>query len=317
MKYITTPANATNMTSLVWLAELFAYRSMKFTKSGSVSLKIRQKAPAENDVTMSDDGNSNKDTIIVEYVVSDTGIGIEAQTLKTLFRPFKQADSSTARIYGGTGLGLSICKQLVELMGGTLKLESVPGQGSTATVRLPYGIPTDERAPPEPLPSNRQGSVEPIHPQALSPAQRKATNVLIVEDNPINQKIALALVRQLGFTASAVWNGAEALDHLARTPSADNPSPDIVLCDCMMPEMDGYEATRRLRNDTTRFNHKVRNLPVIALTASAVQGDREKCLSAGMDDYMVKPLGRVALEDMLLKYCRQGELRHKTDSLMS
>jgi len=300
--------------------------SLKFTEKGTVSLKVNR-VPKQDDDSVSILNNnksqnsssemlnnkSQNSSTELEYVVSDTGIGIDKATLSTLFHPFKQADSSTARIYGGTGLGLTICKQLVELMGGHLTLRSVLGQGSTVTVRLPVGTINEQAVPAAVQLLLQPKSAIPQYFTGLSKAQRQGIHILIIEDNPINQKIALALVRQLGFSASACWNGAEALDYLAQAPTPSQPLPAVILCDCHMPVLDGYAATKQLRNDAKRFSQQVRSLPIIALTASAVQGEREKCLDAGMDDYMIKPLGRAALEEVILRYCRQDGAEPKTN----
>jgi len=140
----------------------------------------------------------------------------------------------------------------------------------------------------------------------LPAAQRKQTHILLAEDNPVNRLIAMRAIEKLGFSVSAVWNGKEALDYLTDTTS-DAPRPDIVLMDCQMPVMDGYCATHKLRNDEQyTSNPALRGLPVIAMTASAIQGDREKCFDAGMSDYLSKPVEQAALEQMLVKWALAG-----------
>ncbi|MFZ5446526.1 MAG: ATP-binding protein [Myxococcota bacterium] len=192
--------------------------------------------------------------------VSDTGIGMSPETQARLFVPFAQADASTTRRFGGTGLGLAICRRLVEAMGGELRVESVEGRGSRFEVRLP------------------------IHPaEAPRPVSTRATggparHVLLVEDNAVNQLVATRLLEQLGHTVSLANNGAQALERFdAKTPF------DVVLMDCHMPVMDGFEATRELRRRGC-------TTPIIALTAAVTVEDHERCLAAGMSNVLSKPL---------------------------
>jgi CheY-like chemotaxis protein len=224
---------------------------------------------------------------MLQVAVRDTGIGIAPEALTRLFQPFMQADGSTTRQYGGTGLGLAITKQLVALMGGELTVESVAGAGSTFTFR----IPVDSTEPPATMESRsvpaggigaRTGT-DSASPGRHAGAQR---TILIAEDNPVNQKLALMQVRSLGYAASVVDNGEAAVMAAASGQYA------LVLMDCQMPLLDGFAATRAIRQTVSQ------DLPVIAMTASAMQGDQEACLAAGMNDYLAKPirlddLGRV------------------------
>ncbi|QSZ37462.1 hypothetical protein DSL72_008560 [Monilinia vaccinii-corymbosi] len=301
--------------------------SIKFTSEGGVKFSVMKE-------------REDADTIEVKFVVEDTGIGIEEEVRKKLFKPFSQADSSTARRFGGTGLGLTISKNLVDLMHGRITLESSLGQGTTATFWIPFNKPQyhdgnaliDIGSLPDRLqsemsvscgssdydgaPSPHKNSLEKIRhhrsvsmtpPSTLeaemSPADRANIKILLVEDNAINQQIALKTIRKLGFSPSAVWNGKEALDYLlaAESPNPPHPKPDIILMDVQMPIIDGYRATHILRHHAP-YSHSTRNIPIVAMTASAIRGDREKCMKAGMDDYLAKPVKGKTLEKMLVRW---------------
>ncbi|SMR51223.1 unnamed protein product [Zymoseptoria tritici ST99CH_1E4] len=320
--------------------------AIKFTTEGSVTMKV--KTLKETD-----------DMVQLQFEVQDTGIGIEEEVRQKLFKPFSQADSSTARRFGGTGLGLTISKNLVELMRGTISLESTLGVGTTATFSIPFHkapyqsdnsplvdlnlttIPDrlqsdlsvsrhgseHNSGPPTPtLPrSNSNNQTHQRQPsnvvipktsapwsntsaedQELSDEDRNATEVLVVEDNPINQQIALKTIKKLGFPVRAVWNGKEALDYLA-SPSSSQPRPDIILMDVQMPIMDGYKATYTIRNSPLFASSPLlQSTPIVAMTASAIQGDREKCQAAGMDDYLAKPVKKPHLEKMLVRWAIEG-----------
>ncbi|KAF2024919.1 hypothetical protein EK21DRAFT_117317 [Setomelanomma holmii] len=287
------------------------------------SLKFTEKGQVELTVTIIDEYTPG--TMMVQFTVHDSGLGISAEVMKSLFKPFHQADSSTARLHGGTGLGLVICQQLVELMGGKITLASAPGEGTTATCNIPFevfhGSPstvlastslprrarppgrrhssTDRKTIPQDTPGGEQPATRSAA-SSMSTASEPDTHVLLVEDNPIGRKVISLAIKKLGFTVSTACNGQEALDYLAKISA--KPRPTAVLMDCMMPVIDGYEATRRIRSDEDMFDDHVRSLPIIALTASAIKGDREKCRAAGMDDYLTKPAARDALRRTLTKW---------------
>jgi CheY-like chemotaxis protein len=215
--------------------------------------------------------------------VADTGIGIDASARAKLLHPFSQADSSTTRRFGGTGLGLAISAQLVGLMGGALDFDSGVGQGSTFwfDILLPAAAPAD---PADPATGDAASSA----PAAGPPA---GARVLLADDTPINRLVGVALLERLGYTVDVVSNGEEAVEAVARNRY------DAVLMDCLMPVMDGYEATNRIR----RLESGSRHTRIIALTASAMVGDRERCLAAGMDDYLPKPLDQSSLAGVLAR----------------
>jgi signal transduction histidine kinase/CheY-like chemotaxis protein len=279
--------------------------AIKFTSEGYVSLEVTE-------LSEDDDG------VLIRFDVRDTGCGIRTEALSQLFKPFSQADASTARRFGGTGLGLSISKNLVELMGGQIGLSSVEGQGSHAwfTIAFHRADGAQKQGSTKPTPS--PASLLPDHESfELAPQNgiqchdiatalkrpRKDIWILIAEDNDVNAKIASRNVEKMGFSCDIAENGLIALEKLSQNRY------DAVLMDCQMPDCDGYEATRRIRQSG---NVDIRTLPIIALTASAIKGDRERALDAGMVDYLAKPAKRDALESTLCKwlydYCARQNL---------
>jgi signal transduction histidine kinase/CheY-like chemotaxis protein/streptogramin lyase len=242
--------------------------AVKFTDSGPVR------------VTVEYDSQSAGPAWLIS--VTDSGIGIAPEKQKLLFGKFVQADSSTARRYGGTGLGLAICKQLSELMGGSVGLRSTEGRGSTFWVRLPLPPATGNALMPEVFESG--DSLAP-HPCL----------VLLAEDNPINQKLAVHLLRQLGCEVDLATNGMETLQQWSERPY------DVIFMDCQMPHLDGYETTARIR----AAGQRGRDIPIIAITANSMVGDRERCVAAGMTDYVGKPLHLSDLKRVLEAARRQ------------
>ena len=229
-----------------------AGNAVKFTETGSVILRAGQDESGR-----------------IRLSVEDTGIGIPADKIGGLFTMFTQVDASTARRYGGTGLGLAICKSLTELMGGTIGADSVEGQGSRFHVALP-------------LPAAPHSQTHPAKSQPL-PAQTARLRILVVDDNVVNQQVAQGLLRKLGHAVDIAASGIEAVEAVRSQPY------DVVLMDIQMPEMDGYEATAVIR---AMPDAKVAATPIIAMTANAMQGDDQKCLQAGMDGYISKPINR-------------------------
>jgi two-component system, sensor histidine kinase and response regulator len=252
--------------------------AIKFTTQGKVWLEI---IPL----------HETADKIQLQFLVHDTGIGISEEAQKNLFQSFTQADASTTRKYGGTGLGLAISRKLVELMGGALNVSSRLGQGSTFsfTLQLPkqkIGV-TGDRPPVADFEYSARARA------IASSVVPEETRVLLAEDGKINQLVAVRLLQQLGCRVDIANNGLEAVEAWRKNQYR------IILMDCQMPEMDGYEATRRIRELEAKQNSKPTQ--IIALTASTMEGDRELCLAAGMNDFTSKPISKQALDAALKK----------------
>ncbi|KAF2477826.1 uncharacterized protein BDR25DRAFT_338561 [Lindgomyces ingoldianus] len=273
--------------------------SYKFTHKGSVT--IRAVVDQEAD-----------DTIDVTCSIIDTGIGIPEEQKKKLFLPFSQIESSSSRSYGGTGLGLSICKALIEnVMGGKIWLESTPGVGTNVSFALRFQkVPIAEAAnrhwtsrEPDPMAKfssqenngHKRSSGECID---LSKIPRNELRICIAEDNLINQRIAISFVQKLGFKCDAYLDGFKTIEALERGIRNDRPF-HLVLMDVQMPHCDGYEATRLIRKHE---DPAIRNILIVAMTASAIQGDREKCLDSGMNNYLAKPVRAQTLKALLESY---------------
>ncbi|HJN76597.1 MAG TPA: response regulator [Myxococcota bacterium] len=245
--------------------------AVKFTPEGYVELRVRAEP-------------RGRDGWWLDFAVEDTGIGIPHDRMDRLFESFSQLDSSVTRRFGGSGLGLAISKRLAERMGGGISAQSVEGRGSTFHVRIRAG-------------TARAAEIQPIDLGCVLFPEPSRRRILLAEDNPVNQKVAVLFLRRLGYDAVVVEDGEQALEAIAKEAF------DIVLMDVQMPVMDGLEATRRLRT----WN---RDIYVIAMTANALRGDREACIEAGMDDYLSKPftperlaeslqVARVSTEDTL------------------
>jgi PAS domain S-box-containing protein len=243
------------------LANLIS-NALKFTESGSVNVSKR---------LLKDTGAG----VVLEFEVSDTGIGIALENQRKIFESFGQADSDTTRKFGGTGLGLTIIKRLAEDMDGSVGLKSALGQGSVFTVTLPFTLEEASAV-------RKDGQEQPTADLALL----SGTHGLIAEDNELNRMVATRFLEAAGIVVACAVNGLEAVQMAA------DKDYDFILMDIQMPEMDGYEAARRIRSSGSR-------VPIIAMTAHAFSGEREKCIAAGMDSYLTKPVRRELLHSRI------------------
>jgi PAS domain S-box-containing protein len=227
--------------------------AIKFTETGEVKIFIDKRREVE-------------DKLLLRFVVEDTGVGISKENIDSLFQPFSQIDSSPTRKYGGTGLGLAICKEFVHMMGGEIHVESEVGKGS----RFIFEIALKKLSDIE----------EYIEKKEMKTEENKKYRILLTEDNVINQKIALRMLSHGPYIVDTAVTGTEALEKLSKNPF------DLVLMDIQMPDMDGFMVTSEIRKSDSSY----KNIPIIAITAHALIGDREKCINAGMDDYLTKPI---------------------------
>jgi signal transduction histidine kinase/CheY-like chemotaxis protein len=247
--------------------------ALKFTHEGGVTIKVQ-------------DAERKMDTIYLRILVADTGIGIDREKQQTIFERFHQAEAETSRRYGGTGLGLSIVKQLIDLQNGSISVESEAGKGSVFTVLIPYHIPTDAEA------------AATVFPVSLHEPLQQKIKILVAEDNPMNRKLIKYLLEQWDIDFDIVTNGIEAVKCLQQKPGVH----DLVLMDIQMPELDGYAATEKIRYELNL------QIPIIAMTAHALAGEKEKCLGAGMDDYISKPLNEEQLYKLINKHARKENI---------
>ncbi len=239
--------------------------AVKFTARGNISVQVEAGRTANS----------------LLFKVSDTGQGIPADRLPHMFEPFVQADSSTTRRFGGTGLGLAISRQIVELMHGRIQAESQPGKGTTVRFEV--------RLAPA-----RQREISTRAPSHADQPQPRHASILLVEDNAVNQKVARLQLAQLGYAVDTASDGAQALAMLGKVRY------DLVLMDCQMPVLDGYDATRAIRSGQVPGLDP--RIPILALTANAMAADLEKCLEAGMNDWLTKPVSFTALAAALEKW---------------
>ncbi|KAL5611686.1 hypothetical protein BROUX41_000736 [Berkeleyomyces rouxiae] len=315
--------------------------SIKFTREGFVLLRVEYEL-------------ETTDSIMLKFIVQDSGVGIELRKQDHIFEPFHQADASTAREFGGTGLGLSICKSFLDLMHGQIAITSEHSRGTTVTIKIPFRIgeaPCEEETCPvsnpmlgcyprmqnytaaanggkimchaeiglrlprpakllisqsESLTSReRPARNECVRRKSiasgnLSLPHREKTHILLVEDNPLNAKLMIKLLGQIHFkSCTHMVNGKEALDFIDRAQRGVEQKPDLILMDCQMPILDGYQCSKALRNNE-KYREYMRNVPIIAVTASAVAGDKEKCLKSGMNDYLLKPITQSLLERSIM-----------------
>ncbi len=250
--------------------------AVKFTSHGEIVIRVNLK-------------NQDENSLLLYFAVEDTGIGISSEKQKAIFNAFFQADETTTRKFGGTGLGLTISRQLVELMEGKIGIESEMGKGSKFYFTAKFGRSKSE--------------LSILGARNLKPGGNKKENVedhsfqkfnarvLVAEDNPTNQIVAQGMLEVTGCTVDMVENGVEAVKAVKNSDIYD-----IIFMDCQMPVMDGYEASEKIRKMMKQSN---RDIPIIALTANAMKGDRKKCITAGMNDYLPKPFDKSQLIDIL------------------
>ncbi len=301
-----------DQTRLLQILTNLVSNAVKFTDEGGIFIELNLENSLLNDTDP-----------CLRFSVKDTGIGIPGDVQQNLFDPFTQADSSMKRKYGGSGLGLSIAKQLVEIMGGEIGVQSEPGAGSEFWFTLTFGY-ADRKSSAS---HGSEGSLSGI--RVLNETRDKAANlsrdrtdsdeddiesnstfssrVLLAEDNEINAEVAFVMFQNLGCSVDSVADGREALNAISTKLY------DIVFMDCQMPEMDGFEATRLIRERETANNSD--RMPIIALTANAILGDREDCLDAGMDDYISKPFTHEDLKQSLLRWTPHREINPGDDAV--
>jgi len=274
--------------------------AIKFTESGEVCVSLKCSPPSG-------------DSVLVRCEVQDSGIGIPSDKLESIFDKFTQADASTTRRFGGTGLGLAICRQLIEMMGGRIGAESEAGRGSLFWFEIELALDAnaspafDRPAHPGRQPATPADAANSDGGRRISAAGRASTpetalgkpvanaerhRVLLAEDGIVNQKVVVRMLEKLGYAVETVENGRQALEHVQSGRFT------AVLMDCQMPEMDGYEASGAIR----KMPEPLGTIPIIALTANAMEGDRERCLAAGMSDYLTKPLRPAQLREALERW---------------
>lgn len=261
--------------------------AIKFTESGSITISAKLELMDNN-------------RCVFHGSVEDTGIGIATEKIPELFLSFSQADSSTTRKYGGTGLGLTIVKELCELMAGDIQVTSNPGKGS----RFDFSINLITS-------SEQEVANEADQKPMLSAEKLKLSKILLVEDNPINVEVTQGILEEFGIQVEVAANGAVSIDMLHALPQ--NSYYDLILMDCQMPVMDGFEATRKIRDGMAGERFKA--IPIMAMTANAMQGDRENCLAAGMNDYLSKPVDVTLLEQKLAYWSNSTELATQPDQI--
>ena len=257
--------------------------AIKFTHQGEVTVRVAR--------VTAEDKTSPDDSVVLIFSITDTGVGIPEDKLDILFSKFTQVDASTTRQFGGTGLGLAISRQLAEMMGGAVGVRSTEGRGSEFWFTACFK-PSMERT--------REENMQPAG-QVDAPASIVDDNarILLVEDNTINQMVALGILKNMGLSADVAANGREAVKAYTADPY------DLIFMDVQMPEMDGFEATRRIRSfESAAGNH---HIPIIAMTAHAMAGDRERCLEAGMDSYVTKPIDPRVLAEEMAKWLKKPQ----------
>jgi len=265
--------------------------AIKFTQQGSIKINA--------ELSKNLNGTRKNNPSYIEISVTDTGIGIEKKECQRVFTPFYQVDGSITRLYRGVGLGLAMSNKIAELMGGKISLESRLGQGSTFTLSLPLVIKEEE-------PSNKKSNkvlaednyiIETATLNETNPVPDK--KIIIVEDDEVNAELLTLLVNNFGYSADIAENGKIFLDMMAKN------NYDLVLMDCQMPILNGYDATKQYRSTEKTNTH----IPIIAVTANAMDGDKEKCITSGMDDYIAKPVEPEILEKIINHWLNSSQTK--------
>jgi len=252
--------------------------AIKFTDHGEVSIDVSVKAVTNGRACL-------------QFSIRDTGIGIALDHQGGLFQEFQQAQTSGSRLYGGTGLGLAVSRSIVTLMGGTITLKSMPGEGTTITFDAQFDLspelhPESQPAPPIPSVGDLQGVT--VAAAGIS-ASSLSLRILLAEDNLVNQKVAMGMLARMGHRITLAKNGLEALEQWRQNDF------DLILMDVQMPEMNGLQATTQIRREEAVGVH----VPIVAMTASAMSEDRDRCLAAGMDDFISKPVSYKVIEQLI------------------
>jgi CheY-like chemotaxis protein len=251
--------------------------AIKFTKHGEIEVRVWR------------EGRERETGVELYFAVRDTGVGIPVDKQRVIFEAFRQADGSTTRKFGGTGLGLAISSRLVELMGGSIRVESEPGKGSTFHFVARFGKgQAMEEAEDKPLSDELQKMAAAV--ARATPSPTRVLRILVAEDNPVNQRLAMRLLEKRGHVVSVATTGSEALALLKQTVF------DVILMDVQMPDIDGLETTAIIRDREKAAGGRI---PIIALTAHSMKGDRERCMSAGMDYYVTKPINAAELIEVV------------------
>jgi CheY-like chemotaxis protein/HPt (histidine-containing phosphotransfer) domain-containing protein/anti-sigma regulatory factor (Ser/Thr protein kinase) len=279
------PAHYADALRLRQVLANFLSNAIKFTERGNVQATLEWRGSSEIDGAIHDH---------LCFSVSDSGIGVDAEAQTRLFQPFAQADADITRRFGGTGLGLAICRRLAQLMGGDVSMESVPGLGTT--MRLMVALP---RAPlsevaAEPIPAGASAEFALRSLPSVEEAETERSLVLLVDDHPTNRLVIARQLALAGFASEAAEDGESGLDAWRSGRYA------LLLSDVHMPRMDGYELARRIRAEETERG--LVRTPIVALTASALKGEAERCLAAGMDDYLAKPVSIASLAAALQRW---------------
>lgn len=261
--------------------------AIKFTPKGKIQIQVR---------LIQNEDPDDEEHITLQFSIVDTGIGIPPDKIETLFEAFTQVDASTTREFGGTGLGLSIVHNLIEMMGGQITVSSQPGKGSDFT----FTVVLNRAAPVEITNGKAETSGPAYSLNGTAEDGKYRARILVAEDFSINREVISELLEMLGFTAHVVENGKQAIHALERNRY------DLVLMDVQMPEMDGLEATRIIRDPkSTVLDH---DIGLVALTGNAMKGDRQRFLDAGMNDYLAKPIKPEALYNVIMKNLPKKEI---------